>query len=115
MRALLGRIRVFWFFLQNKIFLPSTRYLYLRWPFFSMKPPLSVLQLKVRNSCVEGGEVICFNTVSMVPSCSDLFIMGDMQASILTDLRKFMHLIATGWMMSSGIKCPPAVTSTLWS
>ena len=38
-RELFGRIRVLFFFLQNKIDLsrPSTGYCYLRWPFFFMK------------------------------------------------------------------------------
>jgi hypothetical protein len=60
----------------------------------------------------KGTPAVPDDTVSMVPSCSDLFILGDVRASILADLRKFMHLTATGRMMSSGTNCPPAVTST---
>jgi hypothetical protein len=38
-----------------------------------------------------------FNLI--VPSCWDLFILYDVQASSLADLPKFIYLIATGWMV----------------
>ena len=39
---------------------PSTRYLYVRWPFFYYETH----RLRVRNSCVEGREVKCFNAIT---------------------------------------------------
>ena len=43
--------------------------LYLRWPLFLDETQLNqlslfVLQLRVRNSCVEGREVNCFNDIA---------------------------------------------------
>lgn len=56
--------------------------------------------------------VVPEDTDSMVPPLLDLYVLGDVRASTLPNNRKFMHLIATGWMMSQGTNCPPAVTST---
>ena len=47
----------------------------------------------------EGTPAVPDDTVSMAPSGSDLFILGGVRANILADLRKFMHVIATGRMM----------------
>ena len=49
--------------------LPSTKYLYLRCPFFFYKTqldqlPLSVFQLRVGKSYEEGREVKCFNAIA---------------------------------------------------
>ena len=53
-------------------------------------------------------------TVSVMSSGPDLFILGDVRASILSDLLSFMHSYATGRLMTSGTNCPPAETSTQW-
>ena len=45
----------------------------------------------------EGTPAVSDDTVSIVPSCSDLFILGDFRASILADRRQFMHLIDCYW------------------
>ena len=46
--------------------LPSARYLDLRWPFFFMKHSWtnSLNLLRVRNNCVEGKEIKCFNAIA---------------------------------------------------
>ena len=45
---------------------------------------------------------------------ADSFILGDVRASILANLRKFMHLFSTEQIMSSGTKCSSVETSTQW-
>jgi hypothetical protein len=54
--------------------------------------PFGIVKLFLRPQ----GRCHCWNVLTPCPwwpSCSDLFIMGDMRVSILADLRKFMHLI----------------------
>ena len=70
-RELLGKIRVFWFFffLQYSIcpFLVQGICIYVGHSFYETQLdqlPEFVLQLRVRNSCVEGREVKCFNAIA---------------------------------------------------
>jgi len=57
----------------------------------------------------KGTPAVSDDTESMVPPLLDLFILGDVRASTLPDLRKFMYLIATGQKMSTSSDIDPAV------